>query len=94
MVIHVKRNLRMPRLYMSYGRSSKKVPAWMWTMTGVLALSFGVWMCHHAYGALEGNVTLESWALHVGFWWCVVGALGIVRGRGAVSARSGAAKVG
>ena len=73
-------NLLMPRRCMRYDELRRKAPAWMWAAAGALVFSFSVLMCYHAYGELEGGVTLESWALHVGFWGCVVGALGIVRG--------------
>lgn len=72
----VKRNMRMPA---NMSELVSSAPPGIVIAAGALIFCIGIAFLS-ASDTSEGGVTLDSWALHVGFWECVVGVLGIIWG--------------
>ena len=75
-----KQNMWMWRMPTSPGELCRIAPPGVVIAAGAFVLVYHIIMCWYAYDASEGGVALESWALHVGFWGCVVGMFGIIWG--------------
>lgn len=75
----VKRNVRMRRMPASMSELVSNAPPGIIIAAGAFVLGVGITFLS-ASDTSDGGVTLDSWALHVGVWECVVGVLGIVWG--------------
>ena len=75
-----KRGMRVQQIPVSQDGLNRKAPRPVIIAASTTIFLYGAVMCWLASSMLEEDVTLTSWALHVGVWGCVVGALGIIWG--------------
>lgn len=75
----VRRNMRMRRMPANMSELVSSAPPGIVIAVGVSLFGIGIVFVSTS-DTSEGGATLDSWALHVGFWECVVGVLSIVWG--------------